>query len=97
MLTQRAVEPARAQVGVDEVDDAEALSGYDGNGNLSFSFNSMVTGTTYAFASVNETERENRIARIWGGMHFRTALVHCAVLGAKTARWVEKHHFTPLP
>ena len=73
---------------------AETLSGYYGTRKLSFSFNSTVTGTTHAFTSVNEMEREASMARIWGGMHFRTALVHGAVLGAKTARWVEKHHFT---
>jgi PAP2 superfamily len=75
---------------------AEVLSSYYGTRKLSFSFDSTVTATTHAYASVKEMVRESRFARIWGGIDFRTALEDGAVLGAKTARWVEKHHFTPL-
>ena len=32
-------------------------------------------------------------ARVWGGIHFRTADVQGAVIGRKVARWVHKHHF----
>jgi len=75
---------------------AEVLSSYYGTRLLNVSFNSTVTGTTHEFASLDAMEIENRMSRIWGGMHFRTALDHGAVLGANTARWVVKHHFTPL-
>ena len=32
-------------------------------------------------------------ARVWGGIHFRTADEQGAVLGRKVARWEEKHYF----
>jgi PAP2 superfamily len=32
-------------------------------------------------------------ARVWGGIHFRTADVQGAVIGKKVARYVRKHHF----
>ena len=35
-------------------------------------------------------------ARIWGGIHFRTADVQGAVLGKKVARQLKKHYFQPL-
>jgi hypothetical protein len=35
-------------------------------------------------------------ARIWGGIHFRTADVHGAVIGKKVAHWLRKHYFQPL-
>jgi hypothetical protein len=35
-------------------------------------------------------------ARIWGGIHFRTADVHGTVIGKKVAHWLRKHYFQPL-
>jgi hypothetical protein len=35
-------------------------------------------------------------ARIWGGIHFRTADVQGAVLGKKVAHWLRKHYFQPV-
>jgi len=32
-------------------------------------------------------------ARVWGGIHFRTADVHGAEIGKKVARWLHKHYF----
>ena len=34
-------------------------------------------------------------ARVWGGIHFRTADVQGAVMGKKVAKWVRKHYFQP--
>ena len=34
-------------------------------------------------------------ARVWGGIHFRTADVQGTVIGKKVAHWVEKHYFQP--
>jgi hypothetical protein len=36
---------------------------------------------------------EMQVARIHGGMHFRTSTVHGRVLGMKVGKWVAKHHF----
>jgi hypothetical protein len=35
-------------------------------------------------------------ARVWGGIHFRTADVQGAVLGAKVVRYLERSYFQPL-
>ena len=32
-------------------------------------------------------------ARVWGGIHFRTADVQGTVLGKKVAHWLRKHYF----
>ena len=34
-------------------------------------------------------------ARVWGGIHFRTADVQGSVLGNKVAHYLEKHYFQP--
>ena len=34
-------------------------------------------------------------ARVWGGIHFRTADVQGSVLGKKVAHYLEKHYFQP--
>ena len=35
-------------------------------------------------------------ARVWGGIHFRTADVQGSVIGKKVAHWLEKHYFQPV-
>jgi len=35
-------------------------------------------------------------ARVWGGIHFRTADVQGTVIGKKVAQWMRKHYFEPL-
>jgi hypothetical protein len=35
-------------------------------------------------------------ARVWGGIHFRTADVQGSVLGKKVAHYLEKHYFRPV-
>jgi hypothetical protein len=34
-------------------------------------------------------------ARIWGGIHFRTADVEGTVIGKKVAHWMRHHYFQP--
>jgi hypothetical protein len=35
-------------------------------------------------------------ARVWGGIHFRTADAQGAVIGRKVAHWLRKHYFRPV-
>jgi hypothetical protein len=35
-------------------------------------------------------------ARVWGGIHFRTADVQGTVIGKKVAHWLHKHYFQPV-
>ena len=40
--------------------------------------------------------REVIDARVWGGIHFRTADVEGTVIGRKVASWMRKHYFDPV-
>jgi hypothetical protein len=55
-----------------------------------------VTGTEHAFASTDDMVKELQVARIYGGMHFRTSTVHGKVLGTKVGRWVSTRYFRPV-
>ena len=35
-------------------------------------------------------------ARVWGGIHFRSADVQGTVLGQKVVRWMDRHYFQPV-
>ncbi|USQ76008.1 vanadium-dependent haloperoxidase [Ornithinimicrobium cryptoxanthini] len=35
-------------------------------------------------------------ARVWGGIHFRTADVQGGLIGKQTANWIHAHHFKPV-
>ena len=48
------------------------------------------------FARFSDAIKEIIGARVWGGIHFRTADVQGAVLGKKVAAWVSKHYFQPV-
>lgn len=47
------------------------------------------------FERFSQARTEIINARIWGGIHFRTADVQGAVLGRKVARYVRKNYFRP--
>lgn len=72
------------------------LAGFYKTKKLVFSFDSTVGGgSVRRFESINGMLAEAQMARIWGGVHFRTSLERGSELGAKTARWVQQHHFRP--
>jgi PAP2 superfamily len=47
------------------------------------------------FARFSDAIKEIIGARVWGGIHFRTADVQGSVLGKKVAHYEEKHYFGP--
>ena len=53
-------------------------------------------GETRYFDRFSEPLKEIVEARIWAGLHFRTADVQGAVLGRKVAHYMAKHYFQPL-
>jgi len=55
-----------------------------------------VTGTSHEYPSVHHMLKELRLARIYGGMHFRFASDDGATLGRRTGRWVAKNYFQPV-
>lgn len=49
-----------------------------------------------SFDRFSEALKEIIDARVWGGIHFRTADVQGAVLGKKVAHYMAKHYFQPV-
>ena len=61
----------------------------------------MISGRFPAPAARTSTASRTRSkeiidARVWGGIHFRTADVQGAVIGKKVAHWLRKHYFQPV-
>ena len=48
------------------------------------------------FERFSDARMEIIDARVWGGIHFRTADRQGAVLGRKVARYVRKNYFRPV-
>lgn len=47
------------------------------------------------YATLRDLENEVMVARIWGGIHFRSAVDDGATIARRTARTVLAHHFRP--
>jgi hypothetical protein len=75
---------------------AEVLRSFYGTKKIDFTFTSTVTGTEHEFSSTDEFVKEIQVARIYGGMHFRTSTVHGKVLGTKVGKWIAGHYFRPV-
>jgi hypothetical protein len=74
---------------------AETMRQYYGTPNVSFELTSTVTGSKHAFTSIDAMVSELQLARIAGGMHFRTATVDGVALGRNVAQWTLSRHFQP--
>jgi hypothetical protein len=70
-----------------------ALRQFFGRDDLSFSAYSADSGTTRHYDSLSEAMAELVQARIWAGLHFRTAAEDGQTLGAAVARDVLDHEF----
>lgn len=57
---------------------------------------SRFPGETRTFTDVREPLKEIVEARIWAGLHFRTADVQSKKLGREVARYMATHYFQPL-
>jgi hypothetical protein len=66
-----------------------------GRDRIPFSAYSVDADATRHFTSFSGALAELVDARVWGGVHFRTADVHGAVLGAAVARYAIEHHLQP--
>jgi hypothetical protein len=66
-----------------------------GRDDIPMSAYSADSGTTRAFPSFSAALAEVVEARIWGGVHFRTADVQGIRIGNGTARYVLTHEFRP--
>jgi hypothetical protein len=61
--------------------------------NVTFDMTSMVTGSTHHFTTTAGLVDEVQMARIAGGMHFRSATVDGAALGKSVGAWVAANAF----
>jgi hypothetical protein len=54
-----------------------------------------VAGSTRTYTRFTQVVKDTINGRILNGFHFRTADVHGAWIGKKTAQWIDKHYFGP--
>ncbi len=47
------------------------------------------------FERFSQVTKEVIDARVWGGIHFRTADVQGTLIGKKVARWLDRNYFQP--
>jgi hypothetical protein len=73
------------------------LQNFFGTDKIAVSFTSpRFPGQSRSFDRFSRVLKEIIDARVWGGIHFRTADVQGAVLGKKVAQWELKHYFQPV-
>jgi hypothetical protein len=72
-----------------------AYRAFFGRDRVPFSAFSVDSGTTRHFASFTQATTELVHARVWGGVHFRTADVEGAKLGARVTGYLTRHEFRP--
>src|SRR5947207_8166852 len=72
------------------------LENFFGTDNIAFSAFSNKSCTTRSFDRFSCALKEVIDARVWAGIHFRTADTQGAVLGNKVAHYLKKHAFQPV-
>ena len=72
------------------------LKNFFGTDKIGFTAFSNKSCTTRSFARFSDALKEVIDARVWAGIHFRTADTQGAVLGHKVAHYMEKHYFQPV-
>ena len=75
----------------------QALRAFFGTNKVSFyATSSRFPAEQRPFARFTAPIRELVDARVWAGIHFRTADVQGAVLGKKVVRYMQNRYFQPL-
>ena len=74
----------------------ETLQDFFGTDKIAFGTFSGFSNSTRSFERFSEAIKEIIDARVWAGIHFRTADVQGAVLGKKVARYLREHYFQPV-
>ena len=72
------------------------LTSFFGRDDIRFSASSADSGTTRHFTSFSQAVTEVTGARIWGGIHTRTADTAGAAIGAKVSSYITTHFFRRL-
>ena len=75
----------------------KVMQSYFGSDKIPFQVGSgQFPGELRQFDRFSHALKEIIDARIWAGLHFRTADIQAQILGRKVAHWMEKHYFQPL-
>ena len=72
---------------------AGSLAGFFGTDRIRFEVGSMTSNTTRGFRGFSAAVDEIVDARVWSGIHFRTADEAGARIGAQVSRYWERHAF----
>jgi hypothetical protein len=72
------------------------LQNFFGTDKIGFSAFSNKSCTTRRIERFSDALKEVIDARVWAGIHFRTADMQGAVLGNKVAHYLKKHYFQPV-
>src|SRR5436190_11303063 len=72
------------------------LQNFFGTDRIGFSAFSNKSCTTRSFERFSCALKEVIDARVWAGIHFRTADTQGAVLGKRVAHYLKKHYFRPV-
>jgi hypothetical protein len=75
---------------------ARVLTAYFGRFHPFHATSSTVPGAVRSYRDFEAFAAEGRIARILGGMHFRTSVEQGAQLGTNVADWVLEHRLVPI-
>jgi len=75
---------------------ATILADYFGEGTPFTVGSDVMTGTVRSFANFSDARAEIKNARIYGGIHFRTACDDADLLGTNVAYWVLGHSALPV-
>ncbi len=70
------------------------LQAFFGTDKIAFSAFSNNSGTTRSFSRFSAALKEVLDARVWGGIHFRTADMQGSVIGMKVSHYLVKHFFS---
>ena len=71
------------------------LTRLNGDGTLDLKIASTAAGETRTFATKEEIAQQAVDARVWSGIHFRTADEVSITIGSNVANWVLDHYFQP--
>ncbi|WP_230885574.1 vanadium-dependent haloperoxidase [Streptomyces spinoverrucosus] len=74
----------------------QALSGLLGTTRLDLTFFSEATGTTRHYEYADRINEDMIDARVWAGIHFRSADVAGCQAGSRVGAWAVTHYFRPL-
>jgi hypothetical protein len=76
---------------------AETARDFFGTNRVAFSATSSTSMTTRSFSRFSQATEEVVDARVYSGIHFRTADEHGAKIGKRVAAWRKERYFRPVP